>query len=1207
MSENNTPPLKAAPSSHKTPSVRSIGSVLVLPLRRKFSRLFQRKEKIKPTQSESVIESIHSPENGFLHELIQYLDDCSYNNKIPTSFLGFIVTECTLIIETNENNFPGSQNDPTSEVGTSKRENSVHHSLGETGKNYQSILPFVSDLPIRSGSIAFHRNTNAKTEFHISPSNRSAYRKFQRDLKGLRAIDILFLKKLEKISFRIDLGDGLTCASIQKSCVPESGLLTIRHLDNQSTTPKELEQYYVFSNNSDRVDAAREKIEVAFPVHATTQTPLISEDGHNIFAGRPLQRFKQFKFLVQSDFTTSPDEPDQISDCQRNAAIWEGVGELFCEAIRKFATKDHPLEYSWLEYLPGPPLEGIWPTVVRQLQEMPILKSWENGKFKRPVDLRYVHEASRHEGVPILGDLTDHEQKAIDQSGEIYLSPKFDMYVDKVKAIGVKQIGWKELLDRLQADLDIPSPYYGSRATLGTQSPISQLKSRSSDDPWHETFAELFVNLLRDPDLTDLHEEMKRMRIIPLRDGTVVPWKRFASASEVYFPYTEGIAVPMGISVKLVYTDSVKRKAFYRAMGVSDCPTDLVLTHIRHLHDSLRSVLSESSRSLPIIPDILDHFIYLFHFHPVTSTEIPWLLVPTHNSQLQPINKPVYLLSNTEYGTQQLLLDQDGTDHDGIAMFFMQELLDLEPPTESKHVPHHGLPFRKWLENVTAPRYSPPLVDTTGNSTKLSEIFLAVLERKPEKFVGMLKADWPEYKESIPAHLSELQQLKVLSETGQRVELRSTYLPTPQIREQLKRFKNPSLISLLKLPLDLDESNRDEWMFLKEVGVRTEPDGDFYRLFLAEMGRTGALRELDVAWVQSKLPGLESAEDRQSLQSYTERILLKHNSVKHVFGQRASEKVSTFALDGSMKSWPSQFPNATGSEGVKTTPLLHYPIKNAFTPEGRDSGWPSYESWNECSEPKFSWTGYDNKAWTPAEYCVLIDQVRQSARTAGTTSRQSYNRTGSLSARYSRSNYGVMIGALGEAYVLEILSGLNLPTFSRTHFMRNNWYSFGRRFLEAHDDFPGKPYPGIESKGKFQYIDHDGTLTSYFKEKCVGGFPGDSSTPRKGGATSGTGDETQLPITYWIEIKCTTSSSSTAFNLDQAQYSWMEKTSLYGYGSTRDKSRTLYVILHVYNLGTQIGMNIFVDPWRLQGTILDTFRTDRYSKWGSKLRTSTGW
>ncbi|KAF1971993.1 hypothetical protein BU23DRAFT_469303 [Bimuria novae-zelandiae CBS 107.79] len=167
--------------------------------------------------------------------------------------------------------------------------------------------------------------------------------------------------------------------------------------------------------------------------------------------------------------------------------------------------------------------------------------------------------------------------------------------------------------------------------------------------------------------------------------------------------------------------------------------------------------------------------------------------------------------------------------------------------------------------------------------------------------------------------------------------------------------------------------------------------------------------------------------------------------------------------------------------------------------------------------------------------------------------------------------HDIRIGASGESYVYEILSGLNLPGFSI-----DNWRSRIRGELRIHSRYAAVTNWQGRETADFVYTDRDGSLTQYLAENCSGGMPERVLDARPQGMAP-------KPIEYYLEVKTTTSRCDTRFYMSGSQYQRMENYAIPATGSF-DK---VYVILRVYNLGQNTGMRIFVDPHRLRGSHID--------------------
>ncbi|KAF2825039.1 hypothetical protein CC86DRAFT_420454 [Ophiobolus disseminans] len=219
----------------------------------------------------------------------------------------------------------------------------------------------------------------------------------------------------------------------------------------------------------------------------------------------------------------------------------------------------------------------------------------------------------------------------------------------------------------------------------------------------------------------------------------------------------------------------------------------------------------------------------------------------------------------------------------------------------------------------------------------------------------------------------------------------------------------------------------------------------------------------------------------------------------------------------------------------------------------------------------------------PSLYPELIEQVVRSARRAASrytgvevsgadtlaAEGQRYFDTASTFGSVEQSMWR-RIGAAGEAYIFELLSNLNIPTFTLA-----NWQSTIRGELSVSTHFSRiSNWLGRET-ADLVYKDCTGDLTQYLRAHCEGSFPSQISERR---------NFMRDPIEYFLEVKSSTHDYSTRFYMSGGQYTRMENMAL---EEDTPPSR-VYVILRVYDLTRpNVGLKIFVDPMRFKGRELD--------------------
>jgi hypothetical protein len=512
--------------------------------------------------------------------------------------------------------------------------------------------------------------------------------------------------------------------------------------------------------------------------------------------------------------------------------------------------------------------EPLYPKIRELLKDMPILQTRKGRLFKSPSELIYLIPCSLHRGAPLFDDLPDEQ----------YLAREYSK-IDVLRELGVKNIAWSHFLERLQADLRFPS----------------KMRSLPPGDKWHTSFAALLLQPFENPNAKWIQQRLEQMAIIPLQSCQWTAAPIIGYHDPIYFPSTDGVPIPKGILPRLVEARAasvLKRAALFRKLGVQNCPKQLVINEIRAHHELYCKDASHSC-----VP--ASHFKYLFHFD--TSPELlrNWLLVPTEAGYLRQASKQLYFLTDEEYHTQQLLADGCETERNGPAAFgngpaafgngpaafgngpaafgngpaafgngpaafVRRELVEFESPNARRQ----NLFWTEWLREVTGARYFPPLVEDPSAS-QLSPVMLAVLEQSREKFVGLLQAHWnTEYESTIsklPWISSKLGECRVSCESKATEQLRSTYLPSNEIKMKAKELGVEKDFPFLKLPVTLDGTNYRYWRFLEDLGVGHKLDLRFYKLVLEKIRSSDSVTAQNVAPVYRCMANTARLEEQENL------------------------------------------------------------------------------------------------------------------------------------------------------------------------------------------------------------------------------------------------------------------------------------------------------------------------------------------------------
>ncbi|CAO2653065.1 Nn.00g024760.m01.CDS01 [Neocucurbitaria sp. VM-36] len=826
-----------------------------------------------------ISEQLYSSKYRFLYEVIQNADDSSYSKARTESLLPYIqfdITPDSVIIETNEDGFTRANVEAICATGeSSKKASADDDHIGEKGFGFKSVFSIASEVYIQSGFWSFwfqHRQRDdglgmvtpldappeslpigVRTRITLKVSDRSpaAYQRLLDAVMDIPETTIFFLQRLRRITMRLTRTDGSTeSITTKKSFQLSSRMYHISRLRVGHTRALNQSAYLRFFGTRDnmpederRGGRSEVRVDLAFPVHQTTKAPKLSECGQHVFAYLPLQRIHQLQFLIQSDFITAANR-ESIMDCPWNEAICDRVAEIFAWVVStKFAEESHGLKYSWLEYLPTAQMEYPWRNLESRIKELlkakPVLQTWERRQFKLPGKLRQLPGYMLHDGAPILRDLTE----------ECYLAPEYSArHVGALKDLGVSDISWSEIIERLGADL------------VSTE---SKVKTTDATDDWHKAFAELMLLALRSSDYL-CEQRIKRLAFIPLSGG--IQWTGAAGTqgglTQIFFPDTDSVPIPNSLSLHLVErtaASNVKRRELYRLMGVRDCPVETVLLKIQQMHQ--RSFAPH---------DVLNELRYLFYFHPRPEQVKSWVWVRLNGEITRKASScSLYFPSDSEYDTYQLL-PAHVRDSNRVVQFLSGSLVDLVSPT----VRIRDLSWKAWLKRVMNAHYSPTFVVSTGGLApvySLSPVLSAILRYNPMKFLDTLKAHWMSYQSEAAAAEPALRTCVVPCKSGASLPLETTYLPNSVIISKINNLGlSETDFPLLKISNDtLDDSTCRQWQFLEQFGVASRLDLGFYKTALQVMKSSVTPMVQDkVEELYLGMARLATVEDHDNLRSF---------------------------------------------------------------------------------------------------------------------------------------------------------------------------------------------------------------------------------------------------------------------------------------------------------------------------------------------------
>jgi hypothetical protein len=551
----------------------------------------------------------------------------------------------------------------------------------------------------------------------------------------------------------------------------------------------------------------------------------------------------------------------------RNEAILEGVAETFRDAVLKFC-EDDSLQYEWLKYLPSRSIsDEFWaqllPKILTLLKRTKVLRSRGNGVLKQPQDLRYLPmDFLDRKNEPLFDDLTE----------ELYLSSKYKG-IEHLRELGVRNINYDEIFDRIQTD---------------ARRSNSKMIAVAIDEDWHTRVAKLLLKAFEEG-LPSIRQRLRGLQIIPLQDGRMIS----SGEGSIFYPDSGGVPIPTDLNLKLVNSEAILnqfRSQLFSKLGVDHCKPERIVSMIRERYYSLNNVGLKDSIAhvrylywhLPKSVARLDATIYMLDHHKIPVYRQAALFITTRTCI-----DDLYFQSDDEYGIQQLL-SSDGTTPQ-ISVHFMN-------PAYLKAVPNNARandrPWETWLEEVAQVRRVPRLVERL-QPTRLSKIFLHIGKRRPEKLIGTLQAHWSSYSNlMLPEIVDALANTHVSCENMQMTHLNKTYLPTPKLKDECKRFNLEGQLPFIQLPTHLTEGSDRRWKFLEIFQVGMVADTRFYLDVLHHCVRLNPTAEYRkcIFDVYKAVEEHSRAADHESIRFVSQQLCLQ--SLTSTQGTRSSRRSS---------------------------------------------------------------------------------------------------------------------------------------------------------------------------------------------------------------------------------------------------------------------------------------------------------------------------
>ena len=532
---------------------------------------------------------------------------------------------------------------------------------------------------------------------------------------------------------------------------------------------------------------------------------------------------------------------ETIPDKPWNEKLRNGVVDAFVEAVREVFNEDVHLRYDWMHYLPIAHLEDFWgplsAALLGSLRDLNIVEPYAGGGLKRVSNLRTLPSDFLHDGKPLLPDLYEN----------IYLSDKYDAHaVAALRDLGLRNLSRTEMLDRVEADLE--------------KGENSHIRSTELEDSWHTAFLEL-LEYVWDGKVSETR--IRGCDILPLSTGEWVAPCTAKSGDQIYFPHVDDAndspLIPEGLGIRTL--DPVAcvvagRASFYRALGVEDVPTELVVERVLETNKSTDPLLT--------VQDYVAQFEVLYWFaSDLTSVSPECLTGMSHFNWLLPTSA-LYFRSDQQYHAEKLLEFMD-TSLDCGYDFLNDAYLQSTVSNQFRH----GKSWRNWLETVAGIREYPDLTDAM-NKQLLNEAIADIISYKPSKLVGLLGAYWQDYESRLtPGIQTTLMEAKVPCQNGELREMQGTFLPTEETISKSNEFGVRHLVPFLAIGESNSVVEWKDWFFLERFGVCCSTDSRFHFESLRALKKSTVSEDCSVSApvkLYASLGAIAQLKDKQRLQ-----------------------------------------------------------------------------------------------------------------------------------------------------------------------------------------------------------------------------------------------------------------------------------------------------------------------------------------------------
>ncbi|KAK1753770.1 hypothetical protein QBC47DRAFT_303960 [Echria macrotheca] len=764
----------------------------------------------------------------FIFELLQNAEDNDYSEAIAhgeAPKVTFSLYPNHVVLECNENGFNNVNLEAICDIGKSSKTAAREGYIGNKGIGFKSVFMAADSVHVQSGHFCFRfdhkagdsgigmitpiwedsvpsvgdRCTRITLDLRETGSSQDRARRIRdihEQLDDIHDTILLFMRKIQKLEIRFfDQGIGeangpvkVITHSIERSgtgviCRKHTALLgrgaqtDIRHyhVTDLPVTGLAGSQHRASSDSEGPSQVvSRSSVVLAFPLTAES-VPVLENQW--LFAFLPVKQMG-FKFLIHADWDTQGNRQDIVTSSPRNEGLAVGIADAFVKAVLQFC--DHPtLRFQWMRYLPQQdayPWDAFWQRVIANIKDRiashPVMVPANAGPLRRLQDCRRQTDMTvDRNGQPLLPDILP----------EKYISTEYENSdLDRLKDMGLRLISMHKVILRARADIASVS---------------SRIKTRVDED-WQTRTANLlhlpFLRGREDRICENRIREVKELALVPLQTGE---WTS-ATAGPIYYANLEGtdLLIPTGLGLRIVNPAAAanrSRKKLFDAVGVRNASVG-----------EIRNIVATRCQTGPLtLSESVDYLRFLFLTQALGRSGPPVserLRIIDHRGVIRNGRETeIYIRSDDPYGAGLLFCPTEpgsgpGNSAPGFNVSFVNEAYFEDPPNLLNPAAGEVRRWDRWLTRFCNLTEAVAIYD--AQRAELTPAGKYVSERRPEKFLGLLRMSWDRTLRSQATRdtriIDTVGRIPVLCR-GSGLALRplkSTYLPLPDLVALCNRF-----------------------------------------------------------------------------------------------------------------------------------------------------------------------------------------------------------------------------------------------------------------------------------------------------------------------------------------------------------------------------------------------------------------------------------